>query len=228
MPFHSEAQRKWMHVHHPEMAERWEKHTPKGKDLPEHVGKMTDSQKLVFFSFYFPKSFDEKKIRMWMKARGYPVKSISFDPKGRKAPIAWTGHEANALTLQRVKLADGVIGMRDGFKEIVGKFGTNGSGGGAPPQLQNSELPDFMTIYYQPPSEEKDEREREEQVVRREALSNRTRGKYGIQGPATPKPVVRYHPANYPVITRGQKNEPAGASPKLVVRGASTKLLEED
>lgn len=37
MPFVSEAQRGWMHVHHPEMAKRWEKHTPKGADLPQHV-----------------------------------------------------------------------------------------------------------------------------------------------------------------------------------------------
>lgn len=33
----SEAQRRWMHANHPEMAERWERHTPKGKKLPSHV-----------------------------------------------------------------------------------------------------------------------------------------------------------------------------------------------
>lgn len=37
MPFKSEAQRRWMHANHPEMAKRWEKHTPKGKKLPEKV-----------------------------------------------------------------------------------------------------------------------------------------------------------------------------------------------
>lgn len=37
MPFRSEAQRKWMHAKHPEMAKRWEKETPKGKKLPSHV-----------------------------------------------------------------------------------------------------------------------------------------------------------------------------------------------
>jgi hypothetical protein len=35
----SQAQRRWMHATHPEMAERWEQETPKGKKLPEHVGK---------------------------------------------------------------------------------------------------------------------------------------------------------------------------------------------
>lgn len=35
MPFKSEAQRRWMHEHDPEMAARWEQETT-GK-LPEHV-----------------------------------------------------------------------------------------------------------------------------------------------------------------------------------------------
>jgi hypothetical protein len=34
MPFVSEAQRRWMHANHPEMAKRWEKETP-DKKLPE-------------------------------------------------------------------------------------------------------------------------------------------------------------------------------------------------
>ena len=39
MPFKSEAQRKWMHANKPKMADRWEKHTPKGKKLPKKVKK---------------------------------------------------------------------------------------------------------------------------------------------------------------------------------------------
>lgn len=39
MPFKSEAQRGWMYANEPEMAKRWEKHTPKGKKLPGHVKK---------------------------------------------------------------------------------------------------------------------------------------------------------------------------------------------
>ena len=35
----SKAQRAFLHIHHPEMAARWEKETPKGKKLPEHVKK---------------------------------------------------------------------------------------------------------------------------------------------------------------------------------------------
>ena len=39
MPFTSESQRKWMWANKPEMAKKWEAHTPKGKKLPEHVKK---------------------------------------------------------------------------------------------------------------------------------------------------------------------------------------------
>jgi len=35
MPFESEAQRRWMYANKPEMAKKWEEHTPEGKDLPE-------------------------------------------------------------------------------------------------------------------------------------------------------------------------------------------------
>ena len=39
MPFKSQAQRSWMYAVHPEMAEEWEAHTPKGKKLPKKVKK---------------------------------------------------------------------------------------------------------------------------------------------------------------------------------------------
>lgn len=37
MPFKSDAQRRWMFSQKPKMAKRWAAHTPKGKNLPEHV-----------------------------------------------------------------------------------------------------------------------------------------------------------------------------------------------
>lgn len=37
MPFRSQSQRRFMHARHPDIAKRWEDHTPKGKKLPEHV-----------------------------------------------------------------------------------------------------------------------------------------------------------------------------------------------
>ena len=39
MPFKSEAQRRWMYSNYPKMAKRWSKHTPKNKELPEHVNE---------------------------------------------------------------------------------------------------------------------------------------------------------------------------------------------
>lgn len=36
MPFESEAQRKYLFMKHPKVAEEFAKHTPKDKDLPEH------------------------------------------------------------------------------------------------------------------------------------------------------------------------------------------------
>jgi hypothetical protein len=42
MPFESQAQRAYMHIHHPEIADRWEQHTPPGK-LPQHAAKADDT-----------------------------------------------------------------------------------------------------------------------------------------------------------------------------------------
>lgn len=39
MPFVSEAQRAYMHIHHPELADEFEAATPAGAKLPEHVRK---------------------------------------------------------------------------------------------------------------------------------------------------------------------------------------------
>ncbi len=39
MPMRSKAQRKWMWANKPEMAQKWEDHTPKGAKLPEHVSQ---------------------------------------------------------------------------------------------------------------------------------------------------------------------------------------------
>lgn len=37
MPFKSKAQRRFLYSQHPEIAEEFEEHTPKGKKLPEKV-----------------------------------------------------------------------------------------------------------------------------------------------------------------------------------------------
>lgn len=50
MPFKSQAQRAYMHIHHPRIADRWEDHTPKGKKLPKHVpGSEATEKKSAFY-----------------------------------------------------------------------------------------------------------------------------------------------------------------------------------
>ena len=39
MPFKSEAQKKFLYVNHPEIAERWSKHTSDNAKLPERVSQ---------------------------------------------------------------------------------------------------------------------------------------------------------------------------------------------
>lgn len=39
MPFRSRSQRAWMYANHPDMAARWQKETPPGAILPQHVAK---------------------------------------------------------------------------------------------------------------------------------------------------------------------------------------------
>ena len=46
MPFQSEAQRKFLHANKPEVAKRWEAHTP-DKKLPERVGEKRKKKDVV-------------------------------------------------------------------------------------------------------------------------------------------------------------------------------------
>ena len=46
MPFKSQAQRGFMYSQHPKLAKEFEKATPKGKKLSEHVQKMADGGKV--------------------------------------------------------------------------------------------------------------------------------------------------------------------------------------
>jgi len=48
MPFKSEAQRKYLYAKHPELAKKWQQHTPKGADLPEHVTSSDNEKKASF------------------------------------------------------------------------------------------------------------------------------------------------------------------------------------
>lgn len=45
MPFKSEAQRRYMHAKHPQMAERWEQETPSGARLPRKLKEKNNKGK---------------------------------------------------------------------------------------------------------------------------------------------------------------------------------------
>lgn len=48
MPFKSDAQRKFLEIHHPEIAKEFAAHTPSNEKLPEHVSdNMTPERKLA-------------------------------------------------------------------------------------------------------------------------------------------------------------------------------------
>lgn len=46
MPYASEAQRRFMHAQHPEIAERWDKEYPNQKKLPEKKSAYSDLAKM--------------------------------------------------------------------------------------------------------------------------------------------------------------------------------------
>lgn len=50
MPYESDAQRRFMHARHPEIAKRWDKEHPDQKGLPEHVKKSSVEQRLLIRS----------------------------------------------------------------------------------------------------------------------------------------------------------------------------------
>ena len=47
MPFRSQAQRGYLFAHHPEMAKRWAKETPKRKRLPARVNTHSQRQAMI-------------------------------------------------------------------------------------------------------------------------------------------------------------------------------------
>lgn len=77
MPFKSEAQRRWMYANKPEMAKKWEKHTPKGKKLPEKVkGGADESQHTC--------KYCKQKMKRFGPERG---KGYTFNPDQKESAV---------------------------------------------------------------------------------------------------------------------------------------------
>ena len=70
MPFKSDAQRRFMFAKHPGIAKRWAAHTPKGKDLPEHVKKAVDAAKATFAPLEIKLPPQPKPLEVTMPAPG--------------------------------------------------------------------------------------------------------------------------------------------------------------
>lgn len=45
MPYQSQAQAAYLHIHHPEIAKKWDAEGYKSKDLPEHKKEESVSEK---------------------------------------------------------------------------------------------------------------------------------------------------------------------------------------
>lgn len=56
MPMVSQAQRAYLHIHHPQIAAEFESATPKGKKLPQHVGKTAVDTPQLAVQQYMPTS----------------------------------------------------------------------------------------------------------------------------------------------------------------------------
>lgn len=72
MPMKSQAQRAFMHIHHPGIAKRWEKETPKGEKLPKHVGE-SDNREVPSMSNVFESKGKKRKP-------GGPGEPTTVDP----------------------------------------------------------------------------------------------------------------------------------------------------
>lgn len=96
MPFKSQAQRRWMYANEPEMAKRWEKHTPKGKKLPEKKGDgdSADSDKQAgVLSSYRPQGLKEQMER----ADAFKVGFLSKVAELGMTPSEFVGMVKSAL-----------------------------------------------------------------------------------------------------------------------------------
>lgn len=123
MPFRSKAQRKWMHTNHPEMAKKWEAHTPKGKKLPEHVAQNNDTE--VQEGQTVEKSFVEKldavfgltEKKDWIKDatknKGGLHKALNV-PEGKKIP---------KKAIDAAAKKGGKVGKQAKLAKTLGKFG---------------------------------------------------------------------------------------------------------
>lgn len=123
MPFVSQAQRAYMHIHHPKIAEEFERATPKGAKLPQHVKKSKKKYKIVVNNKMRDamgnvnidregKSSDGKPIKIQINMRAHKKKG-----KLDKAELASTvKHEL--LHIEEPKLTEKEVASRTAKTKI--------------------------------------------------------------------------------------------------------------
>jgi hypothetical protein len=102
------------------------------------------------------------------------------------------------------KLSQDAFVMRE--RELQKSAGLLTSGAGATPAPYDP-VPDYAEIYYQPESDERRQDESDAAAVRRRAMGQANRGKYGFHGTADPSntPQLRYEMDDYPNSERREE-----------------------
>lgn len=186
-----------MHARHPEIAERWEKHTPKGAKLPEQAGKMTakavdidavigklglDCEGVLLDDVYHGVSYEQNE------QPSEPLERLVKMVVGhlRERPAYYRELE-ESLALSSLKmrvrprklsdLAKGA-GMGTRFGSPIPPSTSYGSA----PRAETPPIPDFQDLYYQPETDERKKREAEAGANRRRATASRNRAVYGFHG----------------------------------------------
>lgn len=131
MPFKSEAQRRFMYAKHPKIAKKWEKHTPKGKKLPEKVPSESFTAKLnsVLLSLNEGPE-DTVKGLMYKVSRAASSGEMPFDmPRASEAALAAAlGINVKELRLLKdqgliSKMDDGIVIDKDKFSRLASHKG---------------------------------------------------------------------------------------------------------
>ena len=123
MPFVSQAQRAYMHIHHPQIANRWEEHTPKRKKLPEHVKKALDQLKGGLGDNKPDSAFDPKQLAMGRKVEMEHTDDPAKANEITKDHLTEFGNYYTALDHMEHKLKEGkTAAYRLGLHNALASF----------------------------------------------------------------------------------------------------------
>ena len=110
MPFQSKAQARFLYSQHPDIAARWEKHTPKKtrRNLPQHVGKsQLRSRSLTTGAVYKPVTQLSARERKSHKATMLRRRN---DPGYREYEEFW--QQQNKLTVRAISITEQIQRVR--------------------------------------------------------------------------------------------------------------------